>query len=242
MSNYRTNYKTEEYYVAYLDFLGTRSFIEKDKENKYLNELNSICSSAIEFVNRINLFDKKETFIKIFSDNILIAEKLTGNPKLNRNNLERICSCCCAIQHNALKEGYLLRGAIVKGKFFHNKIFVYGQALVDAVNIEENIATYPRIVANQEIVKNASSYFFQDDTDGCFCLNMFMYSQDFDTIHYRNKLLENLQLNKENFKAIQKIRWLITKYNNYFSYRNKTLKIYHSFKSINNKEIEDAIK
>ena len=233
--------RTLEHYVAYLDFMGTKEIVYKDTDDKYLKEINDIYNSAVNFVNKINLFDDKKTFIKIFSDNILIAEEITENPKLNRDNLEKICSYCCAIQHFALKKGHLVRGAILKDKFFYNEIFVYGKALLNAVKIEEKCAFYPRIVAKQDIFKNASSYFSQYQEDGYFFLNMFMYSQDLDTAIYRNKLLDNLKLNKSNERAVQNIIWVIIKYNSFFSYMNKEIKRYPSFEPINDKEIKDIL-
>ena len=105
------------YYVAYLDFLGTTDNILKDNAGKFLNDLNSICKTAIDSIKTINEFGNNDIFIKIFSDNILLAceveQKINYIPKINI-----LCSLCLHIQMEALKRELLIRGGIVKGLFF----------------------------------------------------------------------------------------------------------------------------
>jgi len=65
---------SSQYYVAYIDILGTKKIVQNDENDNYLNDLNNICKNAIK---RVSWFweNKKDRFIKIFSDNILIAIK-----------------------------------------------------------------------------------------------------------------------------------------------------------------------
>ncbi len=234
-SNYRTNYKTEEYYVAYLDFLGTKSFIEKDKDNKYLNDINLIYEDSISYLK----FDKHKPFIKIFSDNILLAEKVCDDTETNIENIKNLFSLCATIQNIALKEGYLIRGAITKGVFFHNEIFVYGKALVEAEQMEREVAIYPRIIAKKEIV-NMDEVHFILDSDGCYYLNNFIYTCVIGyggLINYKIKILENLKINKDNEKIKQKIMWLINRYNYITNYS-----WFRTYPKIKSEEISDALK
>src|SRR5574344_387156 len=161
----RQRLTTSEYYVAYLDILGTKDIVKKDKNDKYLNALNSIYQNAIlQAQASLANYNNKEFFVKIFSDNILIAINLEENERYSKTKLERLINLVGLIQLKTLEKGYLLRGAIAKGDFCKNDIFVHGKALVDAVILEENNAIYPRIILQSpaEIARN----FANIDNDG----------------------------------------------------------------------------
>ena len=64
---------TSNYYLAYLDILGTRNIVAKDKDDRYLNELNKIYENAINTKLTINNWDNIHINAKIFSDNIFIV-------------------------------------------------------------------------------------------------------------------------------------------------------------------------
>ena len=104
-----TSYKTSNYIIAYLDILGATSKIYNDNDFNFLNHLNMFMEDAIEESGG-GIFHKKEKiFLKIFSDNIF---NIVTN-----------------IYNEILSYGYLMRGAIVEGEFFHNDIIVYGKGL-----------------------------------------------------------------------------------------------------------------
>ena len=131
---------TSNYYLAYLDILGTRNIVAKDKDDRYLNELNKIYENAINTKLTINNWDNIHINAKIFSDNILLFIKLDGQN--DENKLMSLISLSAMIQCRALDRGYLLRGAITCGNFFENERFVHGQALINVVNLEEKNAIY----------------------------------------------------------------------------------------------------
>ncbi|MDE5603727.1 MAG: hypothetical protein K2I71_07430, partial [Helicobacter sp.] len=62
---------TSPYCLAYLDILGAKNFMSKESE-RFLNDLNSIYFNVFHGVALTNMFDKREIFFKIFSDNILL--------------------------------------------------------------------------------------------------------------------------------------------------------------------------
>lgn len=76
-----TNYKTSNYIIAYLDMLGVSNKICQDKDNKFLNFLNMFMEDAIEESGGGIFSKKEEIFVKIFSDNILLAIELKENDK-----------------------------------------------------------------------------------------------------------------------------------------------------------------
>ena len=68
-----TNYKTTKHCVAYLDMLGTKGKICEDNDSKFLNYLNMIYYDAINQADWLSADKKEKVFVKIFSDNILLA-------------------------------------------------------------------------------------------------------------------------------------------------------------------------
>ena len=115
-----------------------------------------------------------------------------------------------------LSKGYLIRGAITEGKFYKNETFVFGKALVEAVNIEEKIAIYPRIILQDSLISLASQYALQDN-DGKFYLNCFIYPTGLKHINYKYQILEQLKLNKDKEEIKQKIMWLVSYFNSFYS-------------------------
>lgn len=130
----------EEYYVAYLDILGTRKAVANDDNNNYLTTLKEIYNKTL--VHKKYITNTNKLFTKIFSDNIVVAVPFNKENDL----LGYLINFLALIQLFALEQGLLIRGAITKGKFFYDDVFVYGQALVEAVNLEEKSAIYPRII------------------------------------------------------------------------------------------------
>ena len=112
--------------------------------------------------------------------------------------------------------GYLLRGAITEGLFYKddNNIFVYGKALIDAVEIEEELAIYPRVVAQKSIQETLPQY-FEECADGNFILQNFIFHTGFPEI-YKQNLLEIYKKSYKNEKVKQKIMWIISLFNSYY--------------------------
>jgi hypothetical protein len=54
-----------------------------------------------------------------------------------------------------LFEGFFIRGAIVKGKLYHDEKMVFGEALVEAYRLENNVVNYPRVMVVRDVVQDA---------------------------------------------------------------------------------------
>lgn len=230
--------KTSKHYVAYLDILGTKNIIKKDKNDNYLNKLNSIYQNVLlQAKSALSGYNDKEFFIKIFSDNILIAINLDENKNSSKIRLERLINFVGLIQLQTLESGYLLRGAITKGYFYKNDIFVHGNALVDAVTLEENNAIYPRIIL-QSPAKITQS-FATKDSDGYYYVNSYSFSNGWSSNKIKTNILKNLKSNKNNPKVTQKIMWMITYHNNYFKSLESNFCQYKPF--ITKEEINKAL-
>ena len=236
--NPQTNYKQSTYCIAYLDILGGKSLICKDSDNIFLNHLNMFFEDAICEAEMAQIFSKQDVIVKFFSDNILIAIKLNANDEKRVDKLTKLLNIAGNIQTEVLGYGYLMRGAIVEGDFYHDEKFVYGKALVEAVNIEENVAIYPRIIIQKQIQELLPQYCYQDN-DGEYYLNSFLYCSAMSYVGFKISLLAMLMEYARDSKIKRKVMWAITYYNKY--YCNP-----HSFNStgvplITEKEVEDII-
>ena len=234
MRNPQTNYKTSRHCVAYLDILGGKNKICADKDNTFLNILNMVFQDAIEETNF--LFRKETIFTKIFSDNILLAIEIEDNA----NQEEKISSFLNLIANvvlEALRYEFLMRGAITIGDFFHTDILVYGKALVEAVEIEEKIAIFPRIIA-QKRVQQLAPQNFTESSDGLHTFNYLIYAvEPGDPCTIKINLLKMLE-ECPNKKVEQKIRWAISYFNYYYTHLSRSI----DKPQITDEDIEKVIK
>jgi hypothetical protein len=56
-----------------------------------------------------------------------------------------------------LKQGFFIRGAIVKDLLYHDDKTVFGRALLHAYALENSIVRYPRVMATREVVDDVRS-------------------------------------------------------------------------------------
>ena len=233
-----TDYKTTNHIIAYLDILGATNKICNDDDFSFLNHLNMFMEDAIEESGGGIFPHKEKIFIKIFSDNILLAIELKENDELREDKIAALFNTVANIYNEFLRYGYLMRGAIVEGDFFHNDIIVYGKALVEAVNLEEKKAIYPRILVQKELSKSLQHYLLQD-RDGLYILNIFQLSEYFDHLSFKLELLKILEQYKDKDHIKAKIMWMIKYFNFWFTkYEHRLL----NQQKITEEEIADALK
>jgi len=147
--------KTEMYIVGLLDILGTKnSLYNQKKENLFINILNRNYHllDFLKISGMGNWLIKDEVIIKIYSDNIIFAQK-TQCPKAPLMDFNIIRSYIATYQMFLLASGFASRGYITQGRLFINNSFVIGDALVKAHIAEENIVKFPRVVIDPELMK-----------------------------------------------------------------------------------------
>ncbi len=234
-----TDFKTSNYIIAYLDMLGATSRIRNDSDFSFLNQLNMFMEDAIEESGGGILSHKEKMFIKIFSDNILLAIELEENDEQRDNKISALFNTVANIYNEILRYGYLMRGAIVEGEFFHNDIIIYGKGLVEAVHLEEKIADVPRILVRAKVNESNSCYYLMQDEDNEFFLNIFSFCNAFDDVAFKFNFLKMLKKHKKDEKIKTKIMWMIKYFNSWFTkYEYRLL----NQQKITNEEIEKALK
>ena len=126
--------KTEMHVVAYIDFLGSRKKIMKD-DGTYLNQMLSL----YENISKIFAPFIEDIKLRIFSDNIVFARKITDNEENRISNLNNMTSIAAAIQFFAiLHSGSLVKGGITFGEFYADNLIVWGKGLVEAYELESD--------------------------------------------------------------------------------------------------------
>lgn len=112
---------------------------------------------------------------KVFSDNIIIAKKLSENTV---DDVLTILSCVSNFLCAAVGDGvnWLVRGGITLGDFFIDDTIVWGPALVRAYELEDKVANYPRVLLDAPIInllqsKKQGLEFICIDSDGMAFLN-----------------------------------------------------------------------
>lgn len=212
-----TDYKTSNHIIAYLDILGATNKICNDDDFSFLNHLNMFMEDAIEESGGGIFPHKEKIFIKIFSDNILLAIELKENDEQRDDKIAALFNTVANIYNEILRYGYLMRGAIVEGEFFHNDNIIYGKALVKAVHLEEKVAKVPRILVKTSVTEPHSFYYLMQDKDKELFLNIFHLCESFDDVAFKISLLEMLKKNKENDHIKEKIMWMINYFNSWFT-------------------------
>jgi len=216
----------DTYIIAYLDFLG---FEEKMKEENSYNSLQILkfllrgtkaVANSISRTNNINEFD-----IKIFSDNILIAQKI-DQEKLG-NQITSLINLIGSIQFHALMYfGFLMRGGITIGELSIDPIVVWGTGLIKAFDIEKNLAYYPRIIISDHVLKEYDSNkqkeinlyaFIKKDFDGLWFINFLLAAPNIKLIPKEFEILQEFVESylKKPEKIKQKINWLVAYFNAY---------------------------
>lgn len=214
-------YKTEVYVVAFIDVLGAKNEIKKDCEGS-LNIVHNVYNNALNSCKE--LYDNEEIaklkpVVRIFSDNIVIAV-----PTKESNILSAFISAVVLsglIQHEFLQYRYLVRGGIAIGDFFADETMIWGNALLDAYYIENEVSIYPRIVIHPATatrlnlaIDELTQKWIKEDADGLFFVD-YMQERSFNSktnfvelVSYRLNECDALLEKAGNvIKVIQKIQW-----------------------------------
>ena len=179
-------------------------------------------------------YDDNNVIIRIDSDNIIFAQKSTcASAPFFDFNIIRLYMAF--FQLYLLSSGLFSRGFITQGKLFINDSFIIGSALVKVHEAEKEIAKYPRVVIDPQLMQLLPDQIHQypfppdpllkkDRIDGYYFLNYYQTMfLDGKKIWYRaisnvtKTIINNLrQSNQETFP---KLYWLV-KYHNNFCKKN----------------------
>jgi hypothetical protein len=155
-----TEPKYEEQFIAFIDFPGFSEASTKSDEatrSKILSLLLALAALRGEF----DLQSKRQEMSKItlinpaistFPDHIVISFPLEAlGSDAATIVFQSLTLLLISLAVEALRSGFLIRGGATIGNLYHAKGVVFGEALIDAVQIESGAAMYPRVVLSSHI-------------------------------------------------------------------------------------------
>lgn len=220
--------KQSQYIVAHLDFLGASEKMKSVEErDKFLQQIYKIYYGIKRAMEDAPAHGKPQLDIRIFSDNILFAQKVQfGRPIFDE--WQYVAHWAAVFQAFSLQHGLLVRGAITFGDFRIDDIFVYGEALAKAYEMESKRAIYPRIIIDHDFFKDTlftggiravkENTFFKD-TDGEWCVNFIgsIITDPENSLTFLSELQTAISKmyaeNQGDLRVRQKYYWLINKFN-----------------------------
>jgi hypothetical protein len=139
----------EYHYVLFLDILGYRDLIVRAASSPS-DDVRSIKTLHDGFSDAKVKYDALDGFeIKQFSDSIILSAPyaaVSADLFLNES---------ADLQLSLIRHGILTRGGIAVGKHFQSQDFVASQGVIDAYEIEQGVAKFPRIVVTENFLNLA---------------------------------------------------------------------------------------
>jgi hypothetical protein len=219
-----------EGYIAFIDILGFSNYVlNKDNSNNTFE--------LFEFIKKFQyLYNTSPSLnfnIAFFSDS-LVMSTTTGN-------LIRFAYVIALLEsHLKQKLQLIVRGAIVKGEYYHNGDIAFGPAIINAYRLEKS-ANFGRVIVEDTVAINflsstANSIICCKDIDGKYYINThvpFIFDIVEGTVLTFENLCINLIRNKEEIiriirhyketEYVDKYIWNITPHNECCEFAKKYL-------------------
>lgn len=230
--------KYEKRMVLYLDILGFKNAVNRSVNDSKLllkihKALKNIYSDRIKNYSGPLKGVDYGTQVSVFSDNIVLSE-----PYGSEGSWFSFLYAIYWLINEILWDGFLVRGAISIGELYHDEQIVFGPALNEAYENENNIANYPRVIFTKETLneglktamhkdmneeRKVLSNILEVDEDGLIYINNitkkheFDYQEDYIELLFKVKRMIEIGLKSDNLKVVSKYEWLKSKYNNLYN-------------------------
>lgn len=224
--------KTDTYIVAYIDLLGVTNKIIATDQQLTMNKLHNLYTYSMDITRRIQIEEYRDIQFKIFSDNIIIAKKISSEPEQRMRDIRCLLMCAGSFQARAAGDsvGWLMRGGISIGQLFIDEVMVWDDALLTSYYLEDKIANYPRIILDKSVINEIAqdkqlSIYIRKDFDNLYFLN---YLNNCDCHNYGTMLMngfEKMQADakkKLNEKIYQKLCWHMNYVNSMITSQDNT--------------------
>lgn len=231
----------EERLVAFIDVLGFKNEIERKSIDSYGNENTDKTENIYDFISLLhhdfvsrNTSTNSTYKVSQFSDSLVISYSILEPASVFWTLMSLLYLHIDAINH-----GLVIRGAITFGKLVHDESHLFGPAMDEAYKIETEVANYPRIIVNKDLIEiarnnpNSSNTpeseeayiksLIKLDTDGFYYVDYFEPACEeiiscggyFELPSYLDKLqtIINANENVKDVKIIQKYNWIKIRYN-----------------------------
>ena len=145
----------EERYCAFVDILGFRALIQRLREGRTdPHKLKHVLSQMHD-----PAYAKREEFASSDFRALSISDAVALSTRTTGNGLGHLLFVLEELTLGLLFEGgFFIRGAIVKGNLYQDSTTVFGEALVEAYRLENEVVRYPRIMVARNVVRDATIY------------------------------------------------------------------------------------
>jgi hypothetical protein len=239
----------EQRYIAFVDVLGFANVVERMENERHV--FNTVRDVLKSLDNQAQIFRKYRQSMRAKRE----ATRRKGSaPLIPPSDLQMTAFSDCyvlseigaawhvlaavqALGSRFLAEGILIRGAVVRGRAYHKGRVLFGPGIVEAYNLERDVAKYPRILVSEQVRAEEWSYhtgsrwqerLLEHDVDGCWFVNLLVPSlSKWETLSNRNhpqdiqshltKVRQSLtgawQRAQGDAGHMSKVWWLIHKFN-----------------------------
>jgi len=150
-----------ERYCAFLDILGFSEIVAGLDQAGSAEALRTLLSTmhAAPRGDNIRFFEGSDLRAQSISDALLLSAQPSPHGLAHLfHNLEGLAVAL-------LEQGFFVRGAVVRGKLYHDERMAFGEGLVRAYRLEQDVVRYPRIMVTADIVKDVEAFLDQDMID-----------------------------------------------------------------------------
>ena len=220
------NKSFDQYLIAYVDFLGIKEKMNKENSYESLFYLKVLLSDILHKATSVKNINTIDDFkIKVFSDNIVIAQKIKAD--IIDAQIISIINLISLLQFEAFFQfDFSLRGGVTIGDLYIDDEVVWGTGLIEAYQIEDKLANYPRVIVSQKVIceyercqeKSLNLYsMIKQDIDGYWFIDYLLAVPNIRIIPLLSDSLANIASlhTNDNDRVKQKINWVISYFNSY---------------------------
>lgn len=191
---------TANRFVVFLDIMGFKNMVARQDHKEVLEKLQRL-QKDISFY--VSLHKMTNVQLAQFSDSIVLFSQ-----DVSKDSFQALADIAASIMMTAIQQGIPLKGAIAKGKITCDipKQLFFGQALIDAYLLEENIKYYGVVVHHTaENDARKDKHHFRD---------MKVYLKSGQIAHFElnwyNKQLDNIPNQYNIERCLSKIRQTVS--------------------------------
>lgn len=134
--------------VAFIDILGFKSIANDVNNFEIIKKVATLIKKEKKNADKWNKSVKNNIFLEnYFSDSIIMSSSLEFGGFYN------LLKQVSFFMQMLIEYGFIARGGISIGDVYHKDGMIFGPALIEAVNIEQDIAIYPRVMMTSKTFK-----------------------------------------------------------------------------------------
>jgi hypothetical protein len=149
----------EERYCAYIDILGFSDLIGRLRTGSLSFETIRSLLKRIHAPYDPAIIDFEHCDFRAQS----ISDAVTLSTQPTIAGLGMLIAAIRQLSVALLHEGYFVRGALCKGLLYHDESTVFGDALIKAYTLEQEVVRFPRIMLTKDVVDDAMASAKRDE-------------------------------------------------------------------------------